>query len=163
MSKLTDTILRSYNSSVIIAQNADTDAALQKAIESATAFMFCSEERRADLYARLIEAKFVELTGIERRIKTTEVIRRWNYDHMLGIESPLRPLPDPADAPVFEYPEPEYNAEAKKWIVDTKLGELVARDLFDEEPTSGDLIATRDNHEQRLRDAAKKQEDSNDE
>lgn len=154
MSKITDSLIRSYNNTVVIAGNADTGAALQKAIAAATAMMYCSDERRADLYARLIEAKFCEMTGIERRITTNTVIQRWNYDHIFTVKDDGPVEPDEADKPEFAYPEPTFDETLKKWVLDTTLGETIARNHFDDEPTAEEIAAYRSEHEKRLLAAA---------
>lgn len=144
MSKLTDSLLRSYHNAVIIAGKSDKDEALMAAVESATAFMYASDERKADLFARLVDAGFHDMVGVGRRITTNTVLRQWRYDHIAGVSTP------PAPKYSFKYPNPTFSVSTKQWFLDTYLGEKCARDVFEAEPTAEEVLSTRTAQEARL-------------
>lgn len=76
-------MLRSYESAVLWSEEPDTEAALQNAINGT--FHEASDERKAELYTRLVDGGFLEWgSGAIRRMNTQQLVDRWYYDHVFG-------------------------------------------------------------------------------
>lgn len=75
-------LLRTYEGAVVWSDNPDKEDALLNAINSA--FSLASDERKAELFARLTEGGFLDECGVPRRIITQTIVDRWYYDHVFG-------------------------------------------------------------------------------
>lgn len=78
-------LLRSYDNIVVFGGESDHEAALHTAIN--TTFTLASDERKAELYARLADRFWEEGSfGTVRRMFVMEELRRWNIDHVFGAD-----------------------------------------------------------------------------
>lgn len=79
--RITELLLTTYKNNTVHAGQ-DHEEALHGAIESATSPFRISDERKADLFARL-ERKWAEYpNGVPRRIFVKKIVSQWNIDHI---------------------------------------------------------------------------------
>lgn len=79
--RITQLLVKTYDNNFVRAQM-EHDEALHEAINSACSPFNISDERKADLFARLQEKWDEYKPGAMRRMYVAQIVQRWNIDHI---------------------------------------------------------------------------------
>ena len=87
--KSAERIILNVRNSVVFGEG-DLGEAIQNAIGGV--FPFASDERKAELYATLVEGWEANADGIIRKLWLSDTLYAWNQRHLFGGEVTIEPL-----------------------------------------------------------------------